>query len=164
MPAEFSGGWGLSKKDANIAAKRMKWMIAQGIPCTENNFVADAKSPSSPLHHMFPWNDRQAAIKFRLIRAAEIIRHVTVTILNKDGTAFMDKNGKPLRARAFVKVMNIGGGKSFEPLGKVLATPVLRSQIEDEAKRAIDRWIRTYQRYVFLRKFVREIQAAYKRL
>ena len=47
---------------------------------TPESVVAEARKESSPLHHLFEWDDTTAAHEYRLIQASRIIRAcVTVT-------------------------------------------------------------------------------------
>jgi hypothetical protein len=55
----------------------------------------EAKSPESPLHKQFCWDDTKAAEMFRLAQAAALIRRIKVTYTT-------DK--KEIRVRAFVNV------------------------------------------------------------
>lgn len=47
---------------------------------TPDDVVEDARSPSSPLHDQFDWNDAEAAAKWRISQARELIRSVKVVI------------------------------------------------------------------------------------
>jgi len=55
-------------------------MLATGEPLEAESVVEDARDPESPLHALFIWDDAKAAHEFRLVRAREIIRTVTVTL------------------------------------------------------------------------------------
>jgi len=46
--------------------------------------VAEASSPSSPIHNRFEWNDEKAAYEHRLAQARQIIRYYPVFV-GKDG-------------------------------------------------------------------------------
>lgn len=55
----------------------------------------EAKSPESPLHKQFCWDDSKAAEMFRLAQAAALIRRVKITYTT---------DNKEIRVRAFVNV------------------------------------------------------------
>lgn len=55
----------------------------------------EARSPESPLHKQFCWDDTKAAELFRLAQAASLIRRVKVTYTTGE---------KEIRVRAFVNI------------------------------------------------------------
>lgn len=58
--------------------------------------VAAATDPESPLHSRFEWDDTEAARKYRLAQASDLIRSVRIT--------FTGKSGDLKQARAYVAV------------------------------------------------------------
>ena len=89
-----------------------------------------AKAKSSPIHGLFCWDDSQAAIKYRLVQASELIRRVKVTIVS---------NGEPIRVRAYVNVRD--GEESLSEQGVYvsisdsIANPSYRDQLLKAARR-----------------------------
>ena len=58
--------------------------------------LEDAKKKSSPLHGCFEWDDTEAANKYRLSQAGDIIRSVSVTYKSADD--------KDVQVRGFVSI------------------------------------------------------------
>lgn len=58
--------------------------------------VEAARDPHSPLHKQFVWDDTEAARRFRLAQAAQLIRRVHVVLTTSDA--------KPVTVRAFVSL------------------------------------------------------------
>lgn len=51
---------------------------------TPESVVADAKFNNSPLHHLFEWSDTEAARKYRLHQARQLIASVKVNVTIED--------------------------------------------------------------------------------
>jgi len=60
-------------------ADRIKALADKHGGITPEIVLADARKKSSPLHKHFVWDDTQAAEKYRLVQAAELIRRIKVT-------------------------------------------------------------------------------------
>ena len=67
--------------DSAILKKRLARIAGlHGGRLTPDAVVEDAKSPKSPLHEHFDWDDSVAAVKWRIEQARTLIRQVTVTV------------------------------------------------------------------------------------
>lgn len=87
-----------------------------------------AKSPQSPLHSHFEWDNDEAAESYRLLQASNLIRRVKVTILPHDG-------GEPQLVRAFVSLQDDRDGTvGYRPMQAVLASAELRAELLRTAK------------------------------
>lgn len=64
---------------------------------TPEIILADAKRKRSPLHGFFCWDDTAAAVEYRRIQAATLIRRIKVTIHQGED--------RSVRVRAFVNVV-----------------------------------------------------------
>lgn len=64
---------------------------------TPEIILADAKRKRSPLHGFFCWDDTTAAVEYRRIQAATLIRRIKVTYHTADD--------RSVRVRAFVNVV-----------------------------------------------------------
>lgn len=47
--------------------------------------VGAARSPLSPMHSIFEWDDTEAAKEYRLEQARRLLRHISVTIITPKG-------------------------------------------------------------------------------
>lgn len=47
--------------------------------------VEDAKSPASPLHDFFDWNDTECAQRYRIIQAGQLMRRLKITLVRVGG-------------------------------------------------------------------------------
>lgn len=81
--------------------------------------VEAARDESSPLHEQFEWDDSEAAQRYRILQARELLR-VTVTILP----------GTTTQIRAFVSLSDEDGYRS---IGNVLVNSEQRAQLLEDA-------------------------------
>lgn len=93
--------------------------------------VAEARDPDSPLHDSFDWNDTEAASKWRLHQARNIIR-VAVEYINTG-------KGEPVKVSAFVSLTpdreQEGGG--YRSIVAVLRRKDHREQMLDDAMKEL---------------------------
>jgi hypothetical protein len=68
-----------AKRDA-IAARLEKIATLNGGRITPDAVLKDAKSPASPLHDQFEWDDSAAGKQWRLMQARDLIRSVRVEV------------------------------------------------------------------------------------
>lgn len=93
--------------------------------------VVDAATPAtSPLHDYFTWDDGEAADKWRLDEARQLIRRVRITVIPQPDTP-------PIRVRAFVSVDGAGENetRAYRPLADVANDDELRERVLAEARR-----------------------------
>lgn len=104
--------------------------------------VQFARDESTALHSKFEWNDGDAAEKYRLWQAREIIR-ASVTIL--------PRNNQPIQTYVSLKhdrYTTTGGSAvagGYRNLIEVLSVPSLRKTLLEEAIEEHDRWEKKYQ-------------------
>jgi hypothetical protein len=82
-----------------------------------------AKDPSTALHKRFEWDDTEAAYRYRLMQAQEIIR-VAVTVL--------PNTNKPVRAYVSLQ-RDRNSGRGYRATANVLSSENLRQELVDEA-------------------------------
>lgn len=71
----------INPEQKKIIAERLEKIREKaGGVLTPDDVLADAKSSKSPLHGLFPWDDKEAAHDYRLDIARSIIRNVRVEI------------------------------------------------------------------------------------
>lgn len=57
--------------------------LARGGSLTPQAVVDAARSPESPLHECFEWNDKKAAARFRIVQARRLIARLEVTVIEE---------------------------------------------------------------------------------
>ncbi len=84
------------------------------------NVVENAEDKNSILHNYFVWDDTEAAKKYRIQQARELINHVVEVVVIE---------GKPQTQRSFFNVVNGGGQKVYVTLQKAVTTKSYRLQL-----------------------------------
>jgi len=103
------------------------------------HIVESAKWTRSPLHNYFDWDNESAAEKHRIDQARQMVRSIFLVVETPEG---------PRETRAFVSVTsNIEDGKRYVDVATALTTKDYRSQIIDEALRAVKTWRAKYRDY-----------------
>lgn len=75
--------------------------IYYGLPKrTPEELVKAAKSPKSPIHTLFEWDNNSAAKEYRLIQARTMINSIQIEV--------KDSKNKPVHVAAFILSSNIG--------------------------------------------------------
>lgn len=98
--------------------------------------VAFASDPETALHSRFEWDDTEAAAKYRLFQARNIIR-VTVTML--------PRASKEFRAFVSLKADRYQAGGGYRATAKVLSDPEKRAALLDEALQDLEVWRERYR-------------------
>jgi hypothetical protein len=83
--------------------------------------VAEAATATSPLHRFFVWDDTEAAHRYRLDQAENLIRRVRVVIHREPE--------RTVKLRAYVSTGFDKGSHSYEPVESVMADPHRRQQV-----------------------------------
>lgn len=79
-----------------VAGERIEQLRVKG-RLTPSAIVEDARSPKSPLHRCFQWDDSKAAEKWRLQQARLIVSHLVIKVK-------IGRRVKPATTRAFVSI------------------------------------------------------------
>lgn len=114
------------------------------------DIVAHARNPESPLHGEFDWDDSEAAEKWRLEQAREIIR---VTVVHEER--------KEMTTRAFVSLARDrvdDGGYRYVP--SLVRTPKGRQEVLEEALAELRIFARKYRHISALTGIFVEIEKA----
>ena len=82
--------------------------------------VDEAKDKKSVLHSYFTWDNTEAAKKYRIQQARELINHLIEVVVVE---------GKPQTQRSFFNVTNGGGQKVYVTLHKAVTTKSYRLQL-----------------------------------
>jgi hypothetical protein len=105
---------------------------------TPEEIVEEARSPKSPLHDAFEWQDSVAAHKFRLWQARHMVNHITIAVI---------KDGKQIQQKAFHSVIDSDDEKGYAPMEIVKERPYLREQVISKAMNEAQDWARRYKEY-----------------
>lgn len=118
--------------------------------------VVDARKASSPLHRLFEWDDRKAAVAHRLHQAREIITAIVVQISPTDETT----------TRAYVRQesdYDSGDGR-FVAVEVREERPFVLVPAQEKARRELERWISRYRGRPELAEAVRCAEEALDRI
>lgn len=102
---------------------------------TPQAVLDEARSRRHPLHGRFEWNDTEAAEKYRLAQARNLIRSVRVS--------YVDGDGFTQTVRAYHAVARPGGFE-YKALDDVAADPVLTELVRRDMRRD---WLTLRRRY-----------------
>jgi hypothetical protein len=110
--------------------------------------VEEAADPMHPLHHRFEWDDTEAAIKYRLIQAQQLLR-----VRYK-----ADAGDDRADLRAFWVTRDAEGHptSTYEPLEEVIQDPFQRDLLLRQMRRD---WQSFKKRYQHMQEFVVEVMA-----
>lgn len=143
-----------SEKEAPVVGTELERLAAArgvdlpALPTSE--VVKAAKSPDSPLHKFFTWDDTQAATQYRLAQARNLINHIRVEIKYRDRpeqTRFL------LPGLVNVRTAESPNGRAYVPITSALVNEAWLAQLAAEALRQQRHWLERYQNYRMLGKF-----------
>ena len=145
--AKFAGGYSFGAKQAKIFGQElMKIQAESNGELTPKQVVNSARSPKSPLHDWFEWDNDKASEMWRLAQAGNLIRQIDIEIK-------YDGNNKK-RQRAFVNVMKMGDNGASDKSDKVyvsletaLTNDGYRQQTLTKALAEIAYWKQKYESY-----------------
>lgn len=127
----------VSKRDIP-QIKRLLNDIEQRYGIIKPQAVVDAaRSPDSPIHQYFTWDDREAADQHRLWQARKLIACVTVTY----------KGGGPVnRGYVNLKIQTATGPeRGYVGIVRALSDEDMRAQFLERARLEAREWRRRYQ-------------------
>lgn len=105
--------------------------------------VEFAKDPETALHSRFTWDDTEAADRWRLQQARQIIR-IAVTMYGDD---------HPMPFRAFVSLQgDRQSGNGYRALATVLSDEDLRERLLEQARQELEGFRRKYSALIELSK------------
>jgi hypothetical protein len=92
--------------------------------------VEEGRPPGSPLHEFLPWDDAEAAERYREEVARRLIRSVKVVYKT-------DPDGAERKVPAFVNLTTASneGAHGYKPVETVLADPVDRAELLRQCER-----------------------------
>lgn len=128
------------KIDAAVAAAELEKIAGDG-PIHADLVVKSARRKKSPLHNLFEWDDKEAAGRYRLNQAHNLIGNIEVVVQS-------DPEKEPICVRAFVA--NSTGNSRRE--GYVRVQVALATDDPDLLERALDEIKAWKKRYANLRE------------
>lgn len=134
MIYEWKQGARVGGLDAQKVGDRLQLISVQYGAITPTLVVKEAKKRTSPLHAGFEWDDRAAAVEYRLVQARSVIRSVVV---QRDGS-----DGESRTVRAFV---HIGEDSEYEEIDVVLSVAVKREALLLRAQLEMQMFQRKYE-------------------
>src|SRR5262249_15436676 len=109
--------------------------------------VSAASDADHPLHSHFEWDDGEAADRYRLLQARDLISTIRVV--------YRRPNGDLARVREFHSI-RMPDGRSFEPVDEITADPLLKTIVLRQMERD---WRQLKQRYDQFEEFTQMVLA-----
>lgn len=135
----------LSPKEAEIYGRRLSYLERTG-DLTAEAVLEDAKDPRSPLHKYFLWDDKKAAVKYRITQASYLLRAIAIQIVGP--------RGEITETRAFHNVAipvfendEEYSVRVYKSSNQVFDDDDLRAQVIAQAREALEGWRDRYERY-----------------
>jgi len=116
--------------------------------------VEYAENPKTDLHRFFCWDDTEAAYRYRLWQARQLIRVVVHTIPSMS---------EPVRAYVSLKPDRMNGG-GYRTLDSVMRNDRLREVLLVQARRDMETFIAKYETLVELADVIRAMKKTRKKL
>jgi hypothetical protein len=128
----------------SVATAELARIQAEHGNLTPEMIVEEARSRTSPLHHLFEWDNRVAGEKYRLGQARVLVRIVREEIGEDD-------DGAPIYFRAYVAARRVNREEAgYLPTREVLMSPISEAILAKALKREL---ARINQKYGHLRLF-----------
>lgn len=140
----------MSQRQDRIAAELVSIQERAGGLLLPADVVGFARDPSTELHHVFTWDNDEAAEKFRLDQARQVIR-AHVVIIGSDPT--------PVRAQVSLST-DRGNGGGYRAMVTVLADAEQNATMVRDALRELLRTKHKYERLSQLREIWSAIESA----
>lgn len=135
-----------------VVGERLEAIKAANGELTRELVLAEAEKKKSPLHKLFTWDDTEAARKYRLAQAGEIIRQIEVVITKPAG--------KSMVTRGFVRVTPPDEKKqTYIDVTTAFEDPIMREQVVKRARRELLAWKARYEAYEELGELFEAIDA-----
>lgn len=133
--------------------ERVDWLEKRlGRPPRPGDILEDAEDKDSPIHHMFDWDDEEAAMKFRRIQAGVMLTALVVKVEIVKGKV-VEQVEMPVRVA--LNHTRKAGGAERPHISDVLNSREMRGQI---LERAADELLSIERRYAYLKELSRVFQ------
>ena len=117
---------------------------------TAQAIVENAKEKENPLHDFFEWDNKKAALEYRLEQARRLARSISI-----------DVQDTPTRAFQFVREQD--GAESYANAKRVFSTADMRAQVVKRALAELEGWRKRWSQYQEFSKIfaaIEEMKAA----
>lgn len=121
--------------------------------------VDDARSPKSPLHDAFEWNNSAAAEEYRLIQARYLCRSLVIV-----SSSELPELKEPVRALVMVRTDESDTTREYEPLVSVVSQASKMAEVVETALKELRDWEERYRQFAFLLSTCRHVAAAIRTL
>lgn len=125
-------------------------------PKTPNAVVEVARNPGSEMHSCFTWDDKEAAEKFRVEEARNLLRSLVIVFESKK------EPQKQLQVRAYVNIQDADGQRSYQPVNQVMNHDDWRSEAFAQIHRGILELERKAEAYSEYDSALSEVQTGLK--
>jgi len=149
---KFRAAEGKFSKKAEIYGRELE-RIKKEKGLTPENVLKSARKTSSPLHECFNWDDSEAAERYRLLQAGNLIR--IIIVVENEQRAFEN---------VVIKKPNKKDESVYLSQEEVLDSKEYRKQMLIVALRELSFWKSKYQFYAELKGIVKEIKKVEKKL
>ena len=115
---------GLFPVDAQTAGEELARIYDRDGRLTPKSVLDESRDENAPLHSCFTWNDSEAAEKYRLQQAGNIIRALVTVEARPQDT-------RPVAIRVYHNVRPEG----YQPLQYIVTRPDMREEMMQNARR-----------------------------
>lgn len=148
----------ITKQDVTIAA--FEALIARtGGRIGPSVLLDDARDPSSPFHAYFEWDDGEAAERYRLSQASQLIRRWKGSIVRIDAQAKV-VTFETVRRVQSPHAQREKSGNSYETVESIMGDPAKRADMIRTVLRELSAYRRRYAELVALSEVWRAIDDA----
>lgn len=126
----------LSKADAVMVGSTIDSIAKEKGKVQPSDLLDSARVPTSPIHHLFEWDDSKAAEAHRLSQASYLIRSIEVK--------FIGSPDDVPRTRGFEIVRTDEGSSGYVPIQTIVQNVGYTSQLVDRAKADLKTWAHKY--------------------
>lgn len=108
---------------------------------TKEDVLDVARPATSPIHHLFTWDDSTAAEAWRLYQARQLLRAIRIRVTDDDGSQ--------VERRLLIAIPHADTSEShdFVPRAKVLSDDDLRARAFRKALDELEQWQERYAEF-----------------
>lgn len=118
--------------DAQVAGEELERIRSEHNGLTPEAVVDASTSEDAPLHPVFQWDDKEAAEKYRIIQAQQLIRSISIVVEQPD-------KQEPVVFRAYHHVQD-----DYKPLQAILDSVDMMQDLMAKAIRDMDAFEHKY--------------------
>ena len=130
-------GSNLDDEAARVVGRALARLVKAHGEVTPEIVLDEASKDTSPLHSYFDWDDKTAAVAYRIEQAKHLIRSIKV-VVEADG------DGEDIEVRAFVSVES-DSRRRYQTIDTALNDVGFRKQIIEDALNGLRAWENKYR-------------------